>query len=90
MYLVKLSDTAIIHLNKLDKNEPKAYQKALKLIGELHLHPTTGTGKPEHLKGRNGQFYSRRITSKHRLVYEIQEDIITVEVISSMGHYTDK
>ena len=38
-------------LAKLYKNEPKAYQKALKLIEELHDHPKTGTGKPKQLTG---------------------------------------
>jgi Txe/YoeB family toxin of toxin-antitoxin system len=42
------------------------------------VHPTSGTGKPEALRGdRKGQ-WSRRITKEHRLIYEIHEDIITV------------
>ena len=60
------------------------------LINELREHPTTGTGNPEPLiKDKKGQ-WSRRITSKHRLIYEINEDIITVIVISAWGHYGDK
>ena len=39
-----------VWLNSI-KNEPKAYQKALKLIEELHDHPKTGTGKPKQLTG---------------------------------------
>lgn len=60
------------------------------LIEELREHPTSGTGSPEPLKGdRKGQ-WSRRITSKHRLIYEICEDVITVVLISAWGHYGDK
>ena len=43
------------------------------LIEELREHPTIGTGNPEPLIGdRKGQ-WSRRITSRHRLVYEIKK-----------------
>lgn len=49
-----------------------------------------GTGKPEPLSGdRSGQ-WSRRITQKHRLIYEIEENIVTVDVLSAYGHYDDK
>ena len=57
------------------------------LINELREHPTTGTGKPEPLKGgRKGQ-WSRRITQKHRLVYEIQYNVVAVFMISAISHY---
>ena len=73
----------------------KAGQKSIitkinTLIDELREHPTTGTGKPEALKGdRKGQ-WSRRITQEHRLIYEISEDIITVVLVSAHSHYGDK
>jgi len=60
------------------------------LIEELRRHPAIGTGSPEPLKGdRKGQ-WSRRIIGKHRLIYEIHEDVITVILISAYGHYGDK
>lgn len=49
-----------------------------------------GTGKPEPLKGVDGELWSRRITKKHRMVYEIFETTVTVAVLSSYGHYNDK
>ncbi len=50
----------------------------------------TGTGRPEALSGdRTGQ-WSRRITLKHRLVYEIENEVVNVAVLSSYGHYDDK
>jgi toxin YoeB len=73
----------------------KAGQKSIlskinSLIDEIQHHPTTGTGKPEALRGdRKGQ-WSRRITGEHRLIYEIHEDIITIVMISAAGHYGDK
>ena len=59
------------------------------LLAELEEHPTTGTGKPEQLKGYDGKRWSRRITSKHRLCYEIYDDVVVVLVLSAYGHYED-
>ena len=75
---------------KLDKSEPKAYQKAIRLIDELREHPTTGTGHPEPLRGDRAGQWSRRITDKHRLVYRIYETEVVVLVLTAFGHYEDK
>ena len=75
---------------KLDKSEPKAYQKAIRLIDELREHPTTGTGHPEPLRGDRVGQWSRRITDKHRLVYQIYETEVVVLVLTAFGHYEDK
>ena len=72
------------------RSEPAAYKKAVKLLNELMHHPQTGTGHPEQLKGdRTGQ-WSRTITKKHRLIYEIFETEVYVDVLSAYGHYDDK
>jgi toxin YoeB len=65
-------------------------KKLFGLLEELELHPRTGTGKPERLKHHVGEVWSRRINEKHRLVYEISEQIITVEIVRVYGHYDDK
>ena len=89
-YYVEVKEKAQNDLKHLNDNEPKAYQKALKLISELYDHPRTGTGHPEQLSGdRSGQ-WSRRITKKHRLIYEIHDMEVVVLVISAYGHYEDK
>ncbi len=83
-YSIEFKEQATIDLVELAKNEPKA------LIQELKNHPRTGTGKPEPLKGdRSGQ-WSRRITKKHRLVYEIHDTEVVVLVLTAYGHYDDK
>ena len=51
-YFVDITEKAQLDLNRLAKDEPKAYKKALKLIAELYEHPTTGTGHPEQLSNR--------------------------------------
>jgi len=87
---VVLYEQAQIDLAKLAKSEPKAFEKAQKFIEELKVHPKTGTGHPEALKGdRSGQ-WSRKITKKHRLIYEIHDEIVTVLVLTAYGHYDDK
>ena len=53
-------------------------------------HPYSGTGKPELLKHNYAGYYSRRITQKHRLIYEINDQEITVLILSAAGHYQDK
>ena len=87
---VDFTDVANEGLLKLKKSDIKAYHKLLRLLEELREHPTTGTGKPEVLKGDKHGRRSRRITDKHRLVYEIHGNEIIVLVISVYGHYDDK
>ena len=90
LYKVILKEVAQLDLKMLLRNEPVAYKKALKLIAELYEHPRTGTGKPEQLSGdRSGQ-WSRRISKKHRLVYEIHDTEVVVLVLTAYGHYDDK
>ena len=90
MYKIVYSSRAEEDLHKLKKNEPAAFRKAVKLLNELTEHPKTGTGHPEQLKGDRAGQWSRRITSKHRLVYEILETEVIVLVLTAYGHYDDK
>ena len=90
MYEVRYQKEALDDLAKLKRQEPAAFNKAVKLIDELYEHPRTGTGKPEPLSGDKVGQWSRRITKKHRLVYEIRDMEVIVIVISSYGYYEDK
>lgn len=65
-------------------------RKIGQIIDELYIHPETGTGKPERLKFELAGYWSRRINRKDRLVYFIENEIITVTVVSAVGHYGDK
>ena len=90
MYSINYSKVAVKGLLNLRKSEPAAYQKAAQLIDELKEHPFTGTGKPEQLKGTKRPTWSRRITHKHRLVYEVSAATVSVSIITVQGHYDDK
>lgn len=90
MYRVEFTPEALSDAAKLRKNEPQAFKKLSKLIRELQEHPEVGTGKPKPLGGdRSGQ-WSRRITDKHRLVYQMRNEAVLVLVLSAWGYYGDK
>ena len=57
---------------------------------ELAEHPRTGTGHPEPLISGNSVTFSRRISGKDRLIYDIYDDVVTVLILSMEGHYKDK
>jgi toxin YoeB len=86
---VKLSITsgAIEDLDAWSTINPKVLSRIIRLIAETTRTPRTGTGKPERLKHLGGEVWSRRITEKDRLVYDIQPDMITV--IACRFHYDD-
>lgn len=90
-YYIKISPLAEKHIKFFKKSGQKILLKKIeKLIDELEINPFEGTGKPEALKYENAGKWSRRIDQKHRLIYEVFETEILVEVISAYGHYDDK
>ena len=90
VYKIIYMKQAVEDAKKLKNEEPKAFQKLLKLETELKEHPRTGTGKPEQLSGNRTGQWSRRISKKHRLVYEIRDMEVVVLVLTAYGHYNDK
>jgi toxin YoeB len=90
MYSLEFTQQALEDLQWLKKTDQTAYKKAQKLLIELIEHPTTGTGKPELKKYSLSGLYSRRITQKDRLVYQINGKAVSVLVLAVAGHYGDK
>ena len=86
---MKLSVTsgALEDLEAWSTTNPKTLSKIVRLIAETIRTPRTGTGKPERLKHLGGEVWSRRITEKDRLVYDIRSDVITI--IACRFHYDD-
>jgi toxin YoeB len=90
-YTLEFSKTALEDIEKHKKSGDKpTLRKIEKLLNELMEHPIEGTGQPEKLKHDLAGLYSRRINKKHRLVYSINEQIVTVYVLSAWSHYGDK
>lgn len=48
------------------------------LIKDIQRHPFDGIGKPEPLKHQLSGLWSRRIDERHRLVYAVDDDTLTV------------
>ncbi len=69
------------------KNDKQILKRINLLIKDIKRNPydKNGLGKPEKLKENFSSYYSRRITSEHRLVYKIQDDLIIIA--QSRFHY---
>lgn len=91
MYILTITVRAKNDIALLKKNGGKTViNKIEQLLLELMEHPRIGTGRVEQLKGdRHGQ-WSRRIDRKHRLIYIIDDEVVTVTIIAARGHYGDK
>ena len=54
----------------LQENNKKLLKRVNLLIKDIIRYPFDGIGKPEPLKANLSGYWSRRISSEHRLVYE--------------------
>ena len=57
------------------------------LLKDIDRYSNTGLGKPEPLKYEFRDYWSRRITEEHRLVYRIEDNGQQVTIISCRKHY---
>ena len=69
------------------EQDKRILQKINELIRAAERTPFKGTGKPEPLRGDRSGYWSRRITSRDRLVYRVKDGVL--EILSCMGHYED-
>ena len=54
------------------KQDKRMVERINKLIRETQREPVAGIGKPEALKHALSEFWSRRITDEHRMVYRVE------------------
>ena len=73
LYEIDFTPIAIKSISKYKKSNHVEYKKLVKLLNELMEHPRIGTGHPEPLKSGDSLTYSRRISKKDRLIYDIYE-----------------
>lgn len=91
IYELILMPEAQQHLKKWRMSgQKKTLKKIADLFEELRLHPTTGTGHVEQLKGNLSGLWSRQINKGDRMIYGIEDDKVIVTVISLNGHYDEK
>lgn len=67
------------------QQDRKTLRRINKLIEVLKRVPFEGVGKPEPLRENLAGFWSRRIDQTNRLVYVVDDDLVTV--ISCRYHY---
>ena len=60
------------------QTDNKILKKINTLIKDIQRDPFEGVGKPEPLRYQYSGFWSRRITSEHRLVYMIDDESIKI------------
>lgn len=90
-FRLKIEELAQTHLTKHYKSGDKASIKKIeKILIQLTETPYLGIGQPELLKHELAGFWSRKINQKDRMIYKVEESVVTVFIISAMGHYSDK
>ncbi|UWY28531.1 Txe/YoeB family addiction module toxin [Flavobacterium sp. TR2] len=77
----------IQHYKSGDKKSIKNIEK---ILLELSETPFEGIGSPEPLRYELAGFWSRRINQKDRMIYYLEDDTVTIFVVSAKGHYSDK
>ena len=67
------------------QTDKKTLKRINTLITEIQRQPFTGIGDPEPLKHHWSGYWSRRIDREHRLVYRVEDEMITV--VQCRYHY---
>jgi toxin YoeB len=60
------------------KTDKKILKRINKLIKDIQRYKYEGIGKPEPLKHNLSGFWSRRINTEHRIVYNIENNTILI------------
>ena len=88
-YTIELTKRAVEQLDKIKKSGTKAVKERL----ELAYTPMNinGFALPEKLRNYpNEEVWSRELSKKDRVVYQVYENIKTIIVLQLLGHYNDK
>lgn len=67
------------------KNDKRKLKKINDLLKDIARNPFEGIGKPEPLKHKYSGFWSRRIDTEHRLIYQYKEEEIFI--VKCRFHY---
>jgi toxin YoeB len=67
------------------QNDKARLKRINALIRDIQRSPFEGIGKPEPLKHQFSGFWSRRIDDEHRLVYQVNDETITI--VQCRYHY---
>jgi len=87
---VLFSKTAWQQYLNWQKDDSKIVERIHHLIKAIQRDPFKGIGKPESLRQNLKGYWSRRITSEHRLVYRIvgsTKDLQRIEIMTCRFYY---
>ena len=88
MYKIRFTETADEDVLYWKKSGQKVVMaKIQRLLIDMQQHPLTGLGKPDALRLDLSGKYSRRIDSKNRLVYDVDDSSMIITIHSLRGHY---
>jgi toxin YoeB len=85
MRIISFHEEAFDEYNTWAKENPKIFERIVRIINETARKPFNGIGKPEPLKSNLKGFWSRKINDEHRLVYEVRQNEIVIT--SCKYHY---
>lgn len=90
-FRVEVTEVAKQHIAQHYKLGNKSNIKKIEiLLKELENNPYSGIGQPEQLKHALQGYWSRRINQKDRMIYSVNDHTVIVEVVSAIGHYSEK
>lgn len=87
MLEIKFSKSADKDFEFWCSSDRKTAQRIVSLLEEMVSTPYAGKGKPEALKHEYSGYWSRRINSKDRIVYRVDEQAGILYIVSLRKHY---
>jgi len=60
------------------KTDKKMLNRINQLIKDIQRQPFEGIGKPEPLKYHLSEYWSRRISDEHRIVYKVEDNALNL------------
>jgi toxin YoeB len=72
-------------LKYLTEHDRRLALRVLDLVASVLRDPFAGIGRPEPLKYLGPNYWSRRITDEHRLVYRVLDD--RIDFLQARYHY---
>jgi toxin YoeB len=87
MRAISFLPNAFDEYNAWSQEDKRVHRKIIELITVAARTPFDGIGKPEPLKYKLKNCWSRRIDQKHRLVYQVTDESIII--VSCRDHYPE-
>ena len=88
MYSIQFKKLALKEVQKISNNS-KLMSKLRTILDDIIADPYSPNFKFERLKHNLQGYCSKRLTQKDRVIYEVNDSVVTVTVLSVLGHYDD-